>query len=83
MPTDAVSVSANVTVPVPMTPGELHVFAGDQLLPLASTISFRAGRTRANNAILQLASDGTGAIVVQNESAGTVHLIVDVSGYFR
>jgi hypothetical protein len=39
--------------------------------------------TRANNAIVTLAADGTGRIAVLNASTGTVHLLVDVSGYFE
>jgi hypothetical protein len=37
----------------------------------------------ANNAVLFLATDGTGAIGVQNDAAGTVELIIDVNGFFE
>ncbi|MBI5735761.1 MAG: hypothetical protein HY997_07855, partial [Mycolicibacterium neoaurum] len=46
-------------------------------------ISFRAGRVLANNAVLFLATDATGAIGVQNDAAGPVHFILDVNGYFE
>jgi hypothetical protein len=49
----------------------------------ATAISFPAGRTRANNAIIGLSSDGQGAFAVFSEAAGTVHLIVDLNGYFE
>jgi hypothetical protein len=53
------------------------------LTPINSTgttsIGFAAGTTRANNAILYLATDGTGSIGVENDSAGTLHFILDVN----
>ncbi|HXO41570.1 MAG TPA: hypothetical protein VN999_08990, partial [Thermoanaerobaculia bacterium] len=52
-------------------------------LPLMSTIDYAAGQTRANNAILGLARDGSGSFVVLNESLGTVQLMLDVNGYFQ
>jgi hypothetical protein len=36
--------------------------------------------TRANNAVVRLARDGT--INVKNGSAGSVHLVLDVNGFF-
>jgi hypothetical protein len=48
-----------------------------------SSINFTAGVTRANNAAVPLATDGTGTIGVQNGSAGMVHLVLDVNGYFQ
>ena len=52
------------------------------LLPagLYDTIKFSAGQTRANNAILGL--PWYGALQAYNDSPGTVHFIVDVTGYF-
>ncbi len=49
----------------------------------ASTISFGAGLTRANNAMVLVADDGSGTVNVVNRSPGPLHLIVDVNGYFR
>jgi hypothetical protein len=50
--------------------------------PLASTINFRGGQTRSNNAIVPLSA--TGDLAVQCDMAsGSVHLILDVSGYFE
>ena len=51
--------------------------------PARRAISFAAGQTRANNAILYLATDGTGSIGVENDSVGSVHFILDVNGYFQ
>ncbi len=43
------------------------------------------GQTRANSAILQVAADGDGTIAIHPVVAGpgTVHVILDVSGYFE
>jgi len=38
---------------------------------------------RANNAVLQLAHDGSGTVKVQADTAGPVDLLIDVTGYFQ
>jgi hypothetical protein len=77
-------VSANVTVVNPAVAGDIVIYLATLASPpTASTLSFRAHRTRANNALLTLASDATGGVVVKNNSAGTLHLVVDVNGYYR
>jgi hypothetical protein len=83
VPADARALSANVTVTEPAATGGLVLHPGDEATPTASTISFAAGYTRANNAILPMSGDGSGTVNVVNQSSGTVHLIVDVNGYFR
>jgi hypothetical protein len=73
----------NVTVTQPAGTGDLRLYPANLLAaPVASTISFRPGKTRANNSLLLLAPDGTG-IHVLNDSPGTVHFILDVSGWFE
>lgn len=46
---------------------------------------FGQGQTRANNAILPLAANGSGTLAITPFVAGngTVHVIVDVVGYFE
>jgi hypothetical protein len=83
IPAGATSVSANVTVTQPVAPGHLTIYPADGTLPPTSVISFRTGQTRANNAILSLSSDGAGRVKVVNGAAGTVHVILDVNGYFQ
>jgi hypothetical protein len=48
-----------------------------------STINFAAGQTRANNAIVVGTADGRVSVTVHNDSAGPVHFILDVTGYFE
>ena len=81
VPPNARSISANVTVVFPSSPGFLRFYPGDEPPPAASTINFAAGAVRANDAILPLSA--AGEVIVQNGSAGFVHVVVDVNGYFQ
>ena len=83
IPAAAVALSANVTAVDPASTGTLVLYPGDTAAPDAITIAFRAGRTRANNAFLKVAGDGSGTLGISNAAAGTVHFIVDVNGYFE
>jgi hypothetical protein len=68
----------------PGAQGDLVIYPATLVTaPNASTISFRAGRTRANNAPLFLSSDGSGRITVKNNTAAPLNLLVDVNGYYR
>jgi hypothetical protein len=81
--TEAKALSANVTVVGGTTAGELRVIAGTLTSSNTSVIPIPTGRARANNALIQLATDGSGTLSVINGSAGTVHAILDVNGYFQ
>jgi hypothetical protein len=81
VPPGAKSITANLTVTQPTSAGHLTVFAAGSAPPLASTLNFSAGQTRANNAVLPLGTGG--AIAVQSVTSGTVHFILDVTGWFE
>jgi subtilisin-like proprotein convertase family protein len=81
IPADAASVSANVTITGPTAEGHLTFYPNGTVPPLVSTINYRAGQTRANNAILVLGPAGD--FNVSCAGVGTVNLILDVNGYFR
>ena len=83
IPADATAISTNVTVTNTAAAGYLSIYRGDGARTGTSSISFNAGQTRANNAILQLAFDASGSVKVQNTAGGTVDFILDVNGYFR
>lgn len=83
VPADARAVSANVTVTGNGASGQLVLHPGDGAEPVASTLAFTAGKTRANNALLFLSADGFGAVSVANRSGAETHFILDVNGYFR
>lgn len=78
------SLSVNQTVTAPSANGELVLFRGDLAsVPITSSISYQAGRTRANNGILELSRNGDGTFKVHNRSTGLVHFILDVNGWFQ
>jgi Subtilase family len=83
VPATATALSVNVTVAGAAAAGNLLLFPAGISAPVASTISFSAGQTRANNSVVKVGSGATGSITVQNYSAGTVHFILDVNGYFQ
>jgi RHS repeat-associated protein len=80
IPAEATAVSVNLTAVSPTADGDLTAFPANEPRPTASAISYRANLTRANNAVLKL---GNGALAFfANQPSGSVHLIVDVNGYF-
>lgn len=83
IPASAKSVSLNVTVVGPPVQGQLRLYPGNMTPPTASAISFPAGRTRANNGKTALSTDGTGRLGVKNDASGSIHVVVDVNGYFN
>jgi hypothetical protein len=83
IPADASSLVANLTAVNGTAPGALQVLPGHLLSSDTSSLTIFDDRTRANNALVQLSAAGDGTIAVINASAGTVHFILDVSGYFR
>ena len=50
--------------------------------PRRPALNFAAGATRANNAVAALGSAGD-LTVYAGQPSGTVHLILDVNGYFE
>ena len=81
IPSAARAVSVNLTVTQPVTGGDLRIFASGLPLPTSTDINFGPNQTRANNAMVGL--DASGRIDVKNDGAGSVHVIIDVNGYFQ
>jgi hypothetical protein len=82
VPATATAVAVNLTVVGPTAPGHVRLAPGNGLTE-TSALNFSPGQTKANHAIAMLATDATGGLAAINGSSGTVHLIVDVSGYFE
>jgi hypothetical protein len=82
IPSGALAISLNVTAVQPNAGGYLTLYPGGGSLPLASTINYRAGQIRANNAIVRLGPGGTLA-VYSGQGGGTAHILIDVNGFFR
>jgi PKD repeat protein len=84
IPGNARAISVNVTVVSPTALGNVVFFPGNYPSPVTSTIHYLAAATRSNNAILPLSTDGTAtlAALATVQNSGTVHLLLDVNGYF-
>jgi hypothetical protein len=85
IPDTARAVAVNLTVTEAAAPGQLRLYPGDTAvgwIPVTTSISFGALKTRANNAVGLLSRDGAGSLGVRNDAPGTVHFILDVVGYF-
>jgi len=76
--TGVAAVALNVTAVEPSTGGHLTVYPAGTPLPPSSTLNFTPGATVANTALVGVGSGGQIAI---HNPAGTVHVLVDLTGY--
>lgn len=85
VPAGAMAVAFNITVTQATAGGDLALAAGDVAVPSASEVrlSFQPNKTRANNGIVQLSADGKIKALALTGVGQTVHLILDVNGYFE
>jgi len=85
IPPTAKTVVLNVTVVTPTGSGDLTIYPSDATPPAFSTMPFPANITRALNVIVALSLDAAGEVAVQPSVAGngTVHVLIDVMGYFN
>jgi hypothetical protein len=82
VPVTARAVAINMVVILPSNGGFLRVFPAGAAIPLSSSINFRPGIVRANNAVAQLGSGGQ--ISVQcGMPSGATDFLFDVFGYFE
>jgi IPT/TIG domain-containing protein/PQQ enzyme-like repeat protein len=82
VPAGTRAISINVTVTLSSAAGDLRLYAVGAPVPPTSAINYRAGETRADNAVVALGAGGD-LVVHCDQAAGAVHLIVDVDGYFH
>ena len=88
VPNTAKAVSFNFTAIQASEAGDLRIWPYNSPVPLASVINFSsADFALANGAIIPIANIGGLDISVQTDmapaSAGHVHLVADVTGYFQ
>jgi hypothetical protein len=81
-PSTATAAALNVTMTAASAPGFLTLFPVGSPQPLVSGINYAPGQTRANNAVAPLGPSGALNVFV-GQATGDVHVIVDVTGYFR
>lgn len=82
IPSGVGAIAANITVTQPTSAGRLTIFPAGTPEPQTSSINYRAGQTRANNAILPLGPQATFTVACRQQT-GSVHFILDVVGYFE
>jgi hypothetical protein len=78
----AKAVAINFTLVAPASSGFVSLSPGDSSFATAS-IRAMPGRTRSTNSIVLVAGDGTGTLGLVNGSGASVHVLLDVGGYFQ
>jgi hypothetical protein len=81
IPLTAKALSVAITAVNASAKGNLVVYRGDEAAPTASLLNYTPTTARSNNAIVQMAPDGS--LGVLNRQAGTVDFVLDVNGYFE
>lgn len=82
IPAGARAVAFNLTVAQPTAPGYITLYPAGAAQPLASTLNYRAGQIRANNAMAPLGAGGALAVFC-GQGSGSTHFLIDVTGYFE
>ncbi len=81
------AVTINITVVNPTSQGHLTVYPYNTSVPLVSSINYNAGEPAlGNGAIIPLTNDPSFQISVLPVLSGpgnTVHMVMDVTGYFK
>lgn len=80
VPSTAKAVAIDVTV-IPSGSGYLNMHRGDELPGSTSTINFQTGIVRSTNSVMPLGAAGD--VSVLSGAMGSVHLVIDVVGYFN
>jgi hypothetical protein len=88
LPATAKAVVFNVTIAAPTDYGNLRLYPAGTSMPLASVINWvGTDSALANGAIVPVGLSGANHLAVRCDmvagSTGTVHLILDVTGYFE
>jgi len=82
IPATAKALSFNVTVTASTAAGHIRVYPAGTPRPGTSSLNFAAGQTRANNGIVSLGAAG-GLAFFSGQASGSVHVVLDVNGYFE
>ncbi|HYC88414.1 MAG TPA: PQQ-dependent sugar dehydrogenase [Thermoanaerobaculia bacterium] len=82
IPITASALAINLTVISPTANGFLTLYPAGWPRPSTSSVNVRNGRTRANNAVVAVGTNGQ-VTVHTSLPGGTAHLAIDVVGYFE
>lgn len=80
IPAGAKAAVANITAIAPLATGFLAMYPTGATWPGNSTLNYRAGKTRTNNAIIVLSNDGRATVL---NNGASQHFVIDVTGYFQ
>ncbi len=80
IPANAAAVVFNLTVTQPEAFGHIRSYPWGSPAPDTSNVNFSPNQTVPNSVTVPVGSDGK--IALLNSSNGTVHLIVDINGYY-
>lgn len=85
VPSGAKAAVLNLTITQPTGAGHLTIWPSGTTQPLVSTLNYVAGEPAiANGAIVPLSANANDlAVKAGPPQTGTVHLIIDVTGYFQ
>jgi hypothetical protein len=83
IPSKTKAISLNVTVTQPSSQKHVRLFPANQAVPTTSSLNYAAKQTRANNAIIQMNPSGEIKTFIAQPASTTIHLIIDVNGYFE
>jgi hypothetical protein len=87
VPVGAKAVSVNLTAVAPTATGFMTLYPAGITRPVVSTLNYSAGESAiANGAIVPLADQSTNPLdvaVFSKVPGGTVHMVLDVTGYFQ
>jgi uncharacterized repeat protein (TIGR01451 family) len=82
IPADAKALSYNVAVTLGTAQGDLRFYPNGGTTPLVAVINYLANQTRTNNGIVVLGAAGD-FVIKSDQPSGTVHVIIDLNGYFK
>ncbi|SDS79738.1 Polysaccharide deacetylase [Pseudarthrobacter equi] len=80
IPAGVSAVTFNLTVANSTSNGVVTAFASGTSVPTASNLNYDRGQIVPNRVTVPVGADGK--VSLYNDSAGTAHLIADVSGYY-
>jgi hypothetical protein len=76
------AIAANVVLTRPTSAGNVRFYRPDRLASEVAVVTYGAGDTHSGNTVIAL--DDAGQFVVRaTQRSGSVHLVVDVTGYFQ
>lgn len=81
VPSGTRAAALNLTAVLPSSSGFLTLYPADASLPMAISMAYRTGKTRATGSIVRISPSG--ALRVYNNGPSAIHVLIDINSYFR